>query len=389
LQDPVAAQTCVRLYAVVIPQPENSSARQQNESAGAMSAAQPIHRRSALKGLAGAALIATGGASLVSSACSQSGNRTDVTKQLPVRILSSQGNQVLTIESLVKIKGFYNEFGLAATATSISSGTNIVGALIANQADICIFAGFSGLILAVEKGAQLKILAGASIRGQQAVFSKNPAVQHVKDLEGRTFGVGAIGAQLHQVAVALLRKKGVDVGKVKFVNVGSSGDVFRAVAAGVVDAGNGQADVLSSLDRFGVHMVQDGDYAVDLPEYTWQASFAPIATIQQKRETLVRTLAAYCKAFRYVQNPGSKDDFVRAQLDALGEKNRDEVIAGAVSQWEYLQKRKIYAEDLILSEERVQYMQELNMKISGQKKIIPYNELIDTSLAKEAVARLG
>ena len=288
----------------------------------------------------------------------------------------------------MNIKGYFKEFGLTATSTTVSSGTNITGALLTDEADICIFAGFSQLILAVEKGARLKILAGASVRGQQAVFSKNPAVQRIKDLEGRTFGVGAIGAQLHEVAVALLRKKGVDLSKVRFVNVGSSGDVFRAVAAGIVDAGNGQADVLSSLDRFGVHPVQDGDYATDLPEYTWQASFAPIETIQKKRETLVRTLAAYCKAFRYVQNPGSKDDFVRAQLDALGEKNRDQVVAGAASQWEYLQKRKIYAEDLLLSEERVQYMQELNMQISGQKKIIPYHDLIDTSLAQEAVARL-
>lgn len=348
-----------------------------------------VHRRAAIKSMAIAALTAATGASLVSSGCSQSGSRPAVTTELPVRILSSQGNQVLTIQSLVKLKGYYKDFGLTATTTSIASGTNIVGALISGQADICIFAGFSQLILAVEKGARLKILAGASVKGQQALFSKNPAVQHVKDLEGRTFGVGAIGAQLHQVAVALLRKKGVDVSKVRFVNVGSSGDVFRAVAAGIVDAGNGQADVLSRLDQFGVHMVQDGDYATDLPEYTWQASFAPIDTIQKQRETLVRTLAAYCKAFRYVQHAGSKDDFVKAQLDALGEKNRDEIIAGAVSQWEYLQKRNIYAEDLVLSEERVQYMQELNMQIGGQKRIIPYNELIDTSLAKEAVARLS
>lgn len=338
-----------------------------------------VSRRKALLGLAGAA----------SAACSSRAvNQPKLTEQ-PVRILSSQGTQVLTMQALMNNRGYFKEFGLAATSTTVSSGTNIVGALLSDQADICIFAGFSQLILAVEKGAKLKILAGASVRGQQALFSKNPAVQHVKDLAGRTIGIGAIGAQLHQVAVALLRKKNVDPAKVKFLTVGSSGDVFRAVAAGVVDAGNGQADVLSSLDRFGVHMVQDGDYANDLPEYTWQASFAPAETIRNKRETLVRALAAYCKAFRYVQNPGSKDDFVKAQLTALGEQNRDQVIAGANSQWEYLQKRKIYAEDLILSEERVQYMQELNMQISGQKKIIPYRELIDTSLAQEAVARLG
>lgn len=348
--------------------------------------AQPISRRSALKGAASAALMMAGGGSLL-TACSR--KPAGSSNELPVRILSSEGNQVLTINSLVKNKGYFKDFGLDATSTPVASGTNIVGALISGHADICIFAGFSQLILAVEKGARLKILGGASMKGQQALFSKNPAVQHVKDLEGRSIGIGAIGAQLHQVTVALLRKKGVDVSKVKFVSVGSSGDVFRAVAAGTVDAGNGQADVLASLDKFGVHMLEGGDYAVDLPEYTWQAAFAPIDVIEKNREALVRTLAAYCKAFRYVQNPGSKDDFIKAQLDALGEKNHDEIVKGATSQWNYLQQRKIYAEDLMISPERVQYMQELNMSVSGQKKIVPYDQLIDTSLAKEAVARLN
>jgi len=349
-------------------------------------AAQTISRRSVLRGATGSAILLAGGTSLFSGCSRKSAAGSN---ELPVRILSSEGNQVLTINSLVKDKGYFNEFGLAATSTPVASGTNIVGALISGQADICIFAGFSQLIQAVSKGAKLKILGGASMKGQQALFSKNPSIQHVKDLEGRSVGVGAIGAQLHQVVVALLRKKGVDVSKVKFVSVGSSGDVFRAVAAGVVDAGNGQADVLASLDKFGVHMVQDGDYAVDLPEYTWQAAFAPIDAIEKNRETLVRTLAAYCKAFRFVQNPGSKDDFIKAQLHALGDKNRDQVVAGATTQWNYLQERKIYAEDLVISPERVQYMQELNMLVSGQKQIIPYDQLIDTSLAKEAVARLG
>ncbi len=210
----------------------------------------------------------------------------------------------------------------------------------------------------------------------------------MKDLEGRTVGVGAIGAQLHQVTLALLKKKGVDVGKVQFVSIGSSGDVFRAVAAGTVDAGNGEADVRSSLGRLGVHMVQDGDYAVELPEYTWQASFTATSTIKAKREQLVRTLAAYCKAYRYIQSPGSKDDYIKAQIDALQSKDHDQAVAAATSQWDYLQAEKTYAEDLALSPARVQYMQQLNVELGVQKKILPYEQVIDTSIAKEAVARL-
>jgi ABC-type nitrate/sulfonate/bicarbonate transport system substrate-binding protein len=337
-----------------------------------------ITRRTALKGAAGVGLL-----SLASSGCSpksQSG--------LPVRIVSSQGPQVLTIQALMDEKNYFKEFGLAPETLAVASGTNIIGPLMNGRADLCVFAGFSQLLAAIEKGADLKILGGASIKGQQAIFAKDPTIQHVKDLEGRSVGVGAIGAQLHQVITALLKKKGVDLSKVNFVVVGNSGDVFRSVVSGRVDAGNGQADVLSSLDRLGVHMIQDGEYAVELPEYTWQATFTSTAAIKARRETLVRTLAAYCKAFRYVQNPGSKDDYVKAQLTALAPRDLEAGKQGALSQWNYLQQRKIYAEDLVLAPERVQYMQELNISLGVQKKILPYDQIFDTSLAKEAVARL-
>jgi ABC-type nitrate/sulfonate/bicarbonate transport system substrate-binding protein len=338
-----------------------------------------INRRTALKGAAGVGLL-----SLVGTGCSPTSQ-----VGLPVRIVSSQGPQVLTIQALMNEKKYFKEFGLAPETLAVASGTNIIGPLMNGRADLCVFAGFSQLLAAIEKGADLKILGGASIKGQQAIFAKDPAIQHVKDLEGRSIGVGAIGAQLHQVITALLKKKGVDLSKVNFVVVGNSGDVFRSVVSGRVDAGNGQADVLSSLDRLGVHMIQDGEYAVELPEYTWQATFTSTAAIKERRETLVRTLAAYCKAFRYVQNPGSKDDYVKAQLTALSPRDLEAGRQGAISQWNYLQQRKIYAEDLMLAPERVQYMQELNISLGVQKKILPYDQIFDTSLAKEAVARLG
>jgi len=344
-----------------------------------------LSRRTALGGLTTLGLAASGAMeSLLTAACTSQQEQ-----GLPVRVISTQGTVSLTLEALMNTKGYFRDLGLSAHILSIASGTNVIGALLQQDADICIFAGFSQLIAAIEKGADLKILAGASVMGQQALFSKNPAIQHVKDLEGHTIGVGAVGAQLYQVAAALLKKKGVDLAKVQFVNIGSSANVFRAVVTGIVDAGDGEADVLGILDRVGVHMLQDGDYAVELPEYTWQASFASSATIRAKRETLVRTLTGYCKAYRYAQSPVSQDDFVKAQLEALKPADREDAASRAVSQWKYLQTRKPYAENLELSEQRVNYMQQLNIELGVQKKMLPYDQLIDASLAREAVARLG
>lgn len=339
-----------------------------------------LTRRSALQGLACTSL-----ATLVSGCSGQRDAGKDTGN---IRILSSHGAQVLTIQELVKQKGYYKEFGITPEVLAVHSGTNIVGPLLTGEADICIFAGFSQLLAAMEKGADLKILGGASIKGQQALFSANPAVRSVKDLVGRSVGTGAVGAQLHQVVAALLTKQGVDPKSVHFVNVGSSNDVFRAVVAKRVDAGNGQADILGSLEKLGVHMLSDGEYARELPLYTWQASFTSNATLKAKRKSIVGTLAAFCKAYRYSQSGTSKDDFVKAQLDALEPVDKAAATEQAISQWNYLQDKKIYAEDLIISPERVQYMQELNVKLGLQKTIMPYERVVDTSLAAEAVALL-
>jgi ABC-type nitrate/sulfonate/bicarbonate transport system substrate-binding protein len=346
-----------------------------------------MNRRTALKGLTSAGLAATG---VVADALSRA-SAAPSQQIIPVRVLESQTTMPLTIRTLASARGYFREFGVDPQLLSVSPGpgTNFVSAFLQQQADVCIVSAFTQLIVEVEKGADLKIIAGANLKGQQALFSKNPAIQSVKDLEGRTVGVGAVGAQLYQATAALLREKGVDLAKVHFVDSGGSADVFRAVTSGAVDAGRGEADVIGIQDRLGIHMLKDSDYAVEIPEYTWQASFTSVAGLNAKHDALVRTLAAYCKTYRYIQNPASQDDFAKAYVAALGSAARDDAMVRANSMWKYLQTRKPYAEDLVLSEKRVNYMQKLNIELGVQKRSIPYDRLIDTSVAREAIKLLS
>jgi hypothetical protein len=61
----------------------------------------------------------------------------------------------------------------------------------------------------------------------------------------------------------------------------------------------------------------------------------------------------------------------------------------AAWQWQFFQEQQIYAADLILSEERVRYMQELNISVGVQKRQVPYADVTDMSLARDAVKLLG
>jgi ABC-type nitrate/sulfonate/bicarbonate transport system substrate-binding protein len=288
----------------------------------------------------------------------------------------------------MKNKGWLEELGVDATTENIADGSKLMGALLSGASDICLLSGFGQVLAAIEKGGRLKIVGGGGQLAFQATFSKRPEIKTLKDLEGRTVGTGSIGALLHQLMVTLLEKKGVDPKKVTFVNIGSSADVFRAVVAGTVDAGPALYDVYEQQERYGVHALTDGNFWTELPEYTYQAAYAPDRAIAEKRDGLVRTLAAYGKMYRYISGPNSLDDYIKARQDGVG---GDLKLAAeeAASEWRFIQKYQPYATQLVLDQERIDYMQRINMKFEIQKKIVPYAQVTDMSIARDAAKMLG
>jgi ABC-type nitrate/sulfonate/bicarbonate transport system substrate-binding protein len=241
------------------------------------------------------------------------------------------------------------------------------------------------VLVAIEKGANVKIVAGASMLSDAAMYSGKPDIKSCKDLAGRTIGVGALGSVLHQIVTALLKKNGVDPGTVNFVNVGSNGDVFRAVVAGTVDAGPGPEEVLDQLDKYNIHALSDGKLWVELPDYANQATYVTDKVIAEKRDLIVRTLAAYAKLYRFIQNENSFSEFAAARAQANGTDDTD----AARVQWNFYQANKPYANDLVLSERQARYMQDLNIGSGAQKTVIPYDQLADMSLARDALKLTG
>ena len=59
--------------------------------------------------------------------------------------------------------------------------------------------------------------------------------------------------------------------------------------------------------------------------------------------------------------------------------------AEGATEWEFIQKHKPYASDLLLSEERVRYMQEINLGLGLQKRMLPYEQVADMTLAQDAL----
>jgi hypothetical protein len=79
------------------------------------------------------------------------------------------------------------------------------------------------------------------VRGTpQAAAQNSGAIPATIANAAGTVGTGSVGSLLHQLMVGVLLKHDVELSKVRFVNIGASVDVFRAIVVGTVDAGAGE-----------------------------------------------------------------------------------------------------------------------------------------------------
>jgi ABC-type nitrate/sulfonate/bicarbonate transport system substrate-binding protein len=302
-----------------------------------------------------------------------------------LRIVNLNGNLAPVFDELLKEGKFYEEFDVKTETLNVTDGTKIIASLVSSNADLCGGTGFSGVFPAIERGAKVKIVAGSSLVPQTAIFTKRPDIREAKDLIGKTVGTGPLGAQLHELAVALMIKKGIDYTKVNFVNIGAVSSVFTSVVAGAVDAGFGTVDVFFEQEKYGVHALNDGVLWKELPDFTNQAMVTSDQAIAEKRGQMVKAMAAYARLFRYINTPGSKDAWIKARAVAL---NRDDP-KEAEQQWSYFNTPGVLATNLVLKPEQFEFAQGINVRVGAQQKILPFEQVADMSIAQEAIKLLG
>ena len=74
----------------------------------------------------------------------------------------------------------------------------------------------------------------------------------------------------------------------------------------------------------------------------------------------------------------------RAQDRVPGRAEREHL-----GEWNYLQTFKPFAADLMLSPERVRYMQQINLDFKIQNEMLPFERVVDLSLAQDALKLLA
>ncbi|MBC2665296.1 ABC transporter substrate-binding protein [Novosphingobium flavum] len=298
-----------------------------------------------------------------------------------IRVVDAGGtHERVTIELMRRLR-LFERVGLSVERTLVTNGGEAVDLLLGGKADAALQVGFGPALAAIADGAPLRVVAGANLLTVHAIYARDPAIRSLADLAGRRVGVGALGALTHQLAVAALRKQGLDPGAVEFVTIGNSAAIFRHLLEDRIDAGFGESEVFHDQARYGVHALADAVLWRELPDFPNQASFATLAALGERREALVRVLAAHALLYRALHH-GPAEDYLAAWAAALPEFPAAE---GAV-QLAFYRENRPFAEDLRLPEPSVAMLQRLNLAMGRQQAVLPFAALADMSLAAEACA---
>ena len=168
---------------------------------------------------------------------------------------------------------------------------------------------------------------------EMSVLEESP-IKSIKDLAGKTIGVGALTFGNVLMTKAILKREGIDPGSVQFVAVGVGATAFQALKSGKVDA-------LNIYDISNVLLQQQGTkirFIPFPPEFSRISSHGlpftnknikenPKQVIGFGRATAKGTiacianpegcLAAYWKAYPAQKPPGTNADALRRELPLL------------------------------------------------------------------------
>ena len=151
--------------------------------------------------------------------------------------------------------GYFRQHGLDAEIVYFRGGNAAIQALVSGAVDY----GATSLDVAMQAYAK-----GADIRrfvttGRLPLFALATApktaetIREVKELEGKTVGVSALGNADHALLLFLLKQANADHGKVRFATLGVN--ILEALRQGQVDAGLVQEPALTLLSGAGARVL--------------------------------------------------------------------------------------------------------------------------------------
>jgi NitT/TauT family transport system substrate-binding protein len=157
---------------------------------------------------------------------------------------------------VARADGYFKNQGLDVQLVYTRGGNAAMQALIGGAVDYAATALDVAIQAYANVGADIRRFA---VTGRLPLFAVLTApktagqIQTIKDLEGKTVGISALGNADHALMLYLLKQAGGDPAKVQFATMGVN--IFEALRQAQVDAGVVQEPALTLLSRSGARVL--------------------------------------------------------------------------------------------------------------------------------------
>lgn len=275
-------------------------------------------------------------------------------------------------------RGFFKKLGLDVEIVEIKN--EMLGQRAAVAGELDSFDG-SPPFAAVASGANLKVIGCHWTVLPYHIFAREN-VKTIADMRGKTIATSASGSAPDMVARAVLDFHKVPVDSVRFANVGSDADRYRAVIQGVVDATVVSGEYTPNLTRDKLHSIATAKEA--LPGYDRLCMTASNNSLTKKRADAVRFLAGMMNGLAYAMTH-------RAETIALTREITSQKADDLRPEWIYdnaIEEKAVDA-TIPLSIQRLEGMKALLQKAGALTKNVDVATMVDLKLREEALAIAG
>ncbi len=278
---------------------------------------------------------------------------------------------------MVAQRNFASRYGLKVEIVSLKNGATAHKALLAGELD-SIESSPGAAILAGAHGADIKIL-GCDWPGVPHGLMVKSSISKVEDLKGKTIAVAAPGSLPNLLVNAILDQNKIPATDVRFANLGGDLDRFKAVVAGVADAGIVAAEFMAVAPK-DVKMLVAGHDA--LPNYVRLCLTMTGKTIASRREDAIGFMAAEMNALKFAVS--HRDETIKLTQETIHAKPDDPRPAYA---YDDTLKQGAIDPAVKLPLDKLNWMQGELVKAGNLKTPIGLGKITDLDIRAEASKR--
>ena len=291
-----------------------------------------------------------------------------------VRIGVSNYNLSNLTVGVAQTKEFFKQEGIDAEIIRMNPNVATM-ALVSGDVGYTTLIG--SVIGANLKGARLKMIACSQDRTPLALVGK-PELKSVKDLKGRTIGVGSYGSTPDIVARMIVKQFGIDPdAEIKVLALGSDGARLAALKEGVVDVIIVAPPVDFEGQKMGFNILIR---AGDVFRFPYNGLGTSVRKINENPDEVKRVLRALIKANGFIRK--NKEGTVQVLVHWA--KTKPEFATAA-----YDSSVGVFSGDGSIPEDGLRVVIENFRKSMNITRTVPLSEVADTALLREAQRELG